>query len=363
MSPLERYQAQLQAPNFAADPAQQQAALALDALHSQLLAGARPKGLYLWGDVGRGKTMLMDLFHAALPEGQKRRMHFHRFMAWVHEELRSESGHAEPLRLIARRLAKGCKVLCFDEFFVSDIGDAMILARLFEALFDEGLVLVATSNIPIGRLYENGLQRDRFLPGIALLLAHCEELHLDGGEDHRLRHLRFQKTCFLPGEADFKELFQRLEPGAASQDPLGVCGRPIPVIRAGRQAAWFDFEALCGGPRSALDYIELAGRFRTLLVTGVPLLGGEAKEWIKARGTEDGVEAIATGERQVRYAVGDDPARRFIALVDELYDQQVALYLEAAAPPAELYLGGALTFEYRRTQSRLTEMQSAEYLG
>ncbi|EKE69907.1 cell division protein ZapE [Gallaecimonas xiamenensis] len=362
-TPAQRYQALLAGAGFAPDPAQAQAVTALNQLYQALKTPGQPLGLYLWGDVGRGKTMLMDLFFEALDDSLKLRLHFHRFMAWVHEELRQEAGHAEPLALIAKRLRQRCRVLCFDEFFVSDIGDAMLLTRLFQALFAEGLVLVATSNIPMQRLYENGLQRDRFLPGIALLQRHCRQLHLDGGLDHRLRHLKVVPTCFAPGQGHFAALFTQMTGQAPQAGQLLLCNRPVPTLGLADGVAWFDFKALCEGPRSALDYIALAGQVKLVLLSGVPLLGGQAKEWIKARGTEDGVEATATGERRVHYAVGDDPARRFISLVDELYDQKVALCLEAPAPPAALYQGGALAFEFRRTQSRLVEMQSSDYLG
>ncbi|WP_115717317.1 cell division protein ZapE [Gallaecimonas mangrovi] len=362
LSPLQRYQAQLNTPGFAADAAQAAAAKALETLYQQLKEGSASKGLYLWGDVGRGKTMLMDWFYDALPPAQTRRQHFHHFMKWLHQQLNLHSGQQEPLAAIASELSRSCKVLCFDEFFVSDIGDAMLIRRLFESLFAKGLVLVATSNVAIDNLFQQALQRERFLPGIALLKHHCQALHLEGGADHRLRHLSVIKTCFRPGEEDFTELFSRLEPRPQQRQHVQLCGRTLDAIKCGEQTVWMDFQVLCNGPRSALDYIDLASQFRQVLVTGVPLLGGRAHEWIKARGTEDGVVATETGERHIIYAEGDDPARRFISLVDELYDQGVALYLETQLPPAELYQGDTLNFEYRRTLSRLTEMQSAQYL-
>lgn len=362
LSPKARYQARLAEPGFVADPNQQQAIDALEALYQALQQPGNPRGLYLWGDVGRGKTMLMDLFFAALPEGMAVRQHFHHFMKWLHRALNDHAGQADPLVAIANELGKSCKVLCFDEFFVADIGDAMLIQRLFQALFAKGLVLVATSNIAIGGLFQQALQRERFAPGIALLTRHCQELHLDGGDDHRLRHLRRVQTCFAPGQADFAALFAALEQAPDNRRHIRLCGRELAVRAVGRRSVWMDFATLCGGPRSALDYIDLAGQFRQVLVSQVPVLGGKAHEWIKARGTEDGAEATQTGERQVFYAEGDDPARRFISLVDELYDRHVALYLEVPLPLANLYQGETLNFEFRRTLSRLTEMQSAEYL-
>ncbi|MEL4295087.1 cell division protein ZapE [Shewanella xiamenensis] len=361
------------------DPAQAQAVLALDKLYQQIIGrtDAQPlKGLYLWGDVGRGKTFLMDLFFDALPQQGKLRLHFHRFMARVHQALKEHAGQRDPLKLIAKNLAKECKVLCFDEFFVSDIGDAMILAGLFETLFAQGVVLVATSNIPIERLYENGLARHRFLPCIAQLLAHTQMLHLNGEQDHRLHALNHEpsaeaiaatsKHIGLTGTLDFDGIFTTLTQGAntVQANTLRVCQRDIPVVRATAEdqlpsVAWFDFYALCDGPRSQLDYIEIACRFKIVMLSGVPKLGGEVKSWIRARGTEDGTganQAATTGERQLSYAANDDPARRFISLIDELYDQDVSLYLSCDVPLVDLYQGGALSFEFRRTYSRLIEM-------
>ena len=377
-TPLAIYQAKIGF-ELIEDPAQAQAVLALDKLYQQIIGrtDAQPlKGLYLWGDVGRGKTFLMDLFFDALPQQGKLRLHFHRFMARVHQALKEHAGQRDPLKLIAKNLAKECKVLCFDEFFVSDIGDAMILAGLFETLFAQGVVLVATSNIPIERLYENGLARHRFLPCIAQLLAHTQMLHLNGEQDHRLHALNHEPSAEaiaaisnhigLSGTLDFDGIFTTLTQGANTVQTrtLRVCQRDIPVVRATAEGhlpsvAWFDFYALCDGPRSQLDYIEIASRFKIVLLSGVPKLGGEVKSWIRARGTEDGTgenQAAATGERQLSYAANDDPARRFISLIDELYDQDVSLYLSCDVPLMDLYQGGALSFEFRRTYSRLIEM-------
>lgn len=411
VTPLEAYRAKVSI-DLIDDPAQQQAVLALDVLFKQLMLQPHSaqfslinkqaiKGLYLWGDVGRGKTFLMDLFFDCLPSEGKLRLHFHRFMARIHQALREHSGKRDPLTLIAKNLAKECKVLCFDEFFVSDIGDAIILAGLFECLFKQGVVLVATSNIPIERLYENGLARHRFLPCIQLLQTHTQMLHLNGNQDHRMHasnpslnneigidsaevNASISRNIGITGTLDFEQIFDklvnRLTPNTPNMSAIGIsdsrmsntsltiCNREIPVIRAaiaptGSSVAWFDFYALCDGPRSQLDYIEIASRFKILMVSGVPKLGGEVKSWIRARGTEDGTgdnQAAATGERKLSYAANDDPARRFISLIDELYDQNVSLYLSCDVPLNELYQGGALSFEFRRTYSRLIEMSRSE---
>ncbi|WP_299492092.1 cell division protein ZapE [uncultured Shewanella sp.] len=378
MSPLRTYQSLLDNHALINDPAQMQAVLALDTLYQAIYqeqehhSHSVPKGLYFWGDVGRGKTFLMDMFYSNLQHTSKLRLHFHRFMARIHKELSLESGKRDPLKIVAKRIAKEAHVLCFDEFFVSDIGDAMILAGLFEALFQQGTILVATSNIQIESLYRNGLQRQRFLPTIDLLLAHTKQIHLDGTLDHRLRSLQFQQTYFLPHEIDFNDLFIKLtqeETPNSSKKALFISqgllihGRLIDTIKYSASCLWLSFDALCDGPRSQLDYIEIASQFTHLLLSNIPILGGEPRSWIRARGTEDGHFATETGERQLSYAINDDPARRFISLVDELYDQGVHLYLSAEVPLEQLYTQGALSFEFKRTLSRLTEMQSQEYLN
>lgn len=382
LSPLALYQAKVGV-NLIDDLAQQQAVLALDELFHQLTQHQKQttdllKGIYLWGDVGRGKTYLMDLFYECLPEKGKVRLHFHRFMGRIHQGLKDKAGQQDPLVTIADELAKECSVLCFDEFFVSDIGDAMILAGLFECLFKQGVVLVATSNIPIERLYENGLARHKFLPCIALLQQHTQMVHLDGEQDHRLHSLQSgpsesalkgaSRYIGLEGTLDFDTIFAELTQASGSttlnNSSVTICHREIPVIRATEvnlpnSAVWFDFYALCDGPRSQLDYMEIATSFNTVMLSGVPQLGGEVRGWIKARGTEDGIgdnQATSTGERTVSYAVNDDMARRFISLIDELYDQKVRLYLSCAVPLNALYPRGSLLFEFRRTYSRLIEM-------
>ncbi|ABG41216.1 AFG1-like ATPase [Paraglaciecola sp. T6c] len=386
LSPISVYQSQL-GKTLIEDASQREAIEALDGLYHQLIErnlceAAQVKGLYLWGDVGRGKTFLMDLFYDCLPQDGKLRLHFHRFMARIHQSLNEHSGQPNPLVSVAKALAQELgnerRVLCFDEFFVSDIGDAMLLSGLFECLFREGVVLVATSNIPIERLYENGLARHKFLPCIALLQQHINMLHLCGEQDHRLHHLDTSLSEADLGSlstyvgvsenmnfpAVFAQLTQEVDSTQVTNTTIEICHRDIPVRKAtnmktASNVAWFDFSALCEGPRSQLDYMEIASHFKTVMISEVPHLGARVRGWIKARGTEDGVgdnQATVTGERVLSYSKNDDKARRFISLIDELYDQNVRLYLSCDVPLDELYLDGALTFEFRRTYSRLIEM-------
>jgi cell division protein ZapE len=381
MTPIQRYQAQLDRPGFTLDSAQQGAIEQLEQLHLELARPRpawqwrrpAPRGLYLWGPVGRGKTLLMDIFHAAQHPGTALRLHFHRFMARIHRELTLESGKADPLRHIAHGLARQYRVLCFDEVQVSDIGDAMLLGRLFDQLLQSGVTLVATSNQPPGELYPDGLQRERFLPAIRLLEQKLQVQALDGGRDHR-RRPQPQADVLLraPADAQLARHFANLTglaaaDGAPGQAParsqLTLCNRPISVHARHSGVLWLTFSALCQGSRSSLDYIELAQRFHTLLLSDVPVFQGPMREGIKARGTEDGsFTPTTTGNRQVRWSAMDDPARRFISLIDELYDRNVTLYLSAEAEPESLYQQGQLQFEFQRTLSRLIEMQSQDYL-
>ena len=294
-------------------------------------------GLYLWGGVGRGKTYLMDLFHDTLPFAAKRRLHFHRFMHAVHDELRT-LGESDPLETVAQRLAADIRVLCFDEFHVSDIGDAMILAGLLKALFENGVTLVATSNVAPQRLYENGLQRRRFLPAIELIEQHTEVVHVTGEQDYRLRVLHQEGIYRTDGDVDaLRASFHALSHVVpVENDQLIVHDRPIRVRYSAKDVAWFEFADLCAGPRSQNDYIELARLFSTVVVNGIPVFG----------------EAAA----------GDDQARRFISLIDEFYDRKVKVLFSAAAPADELYRGALLNAEWLRTASRINEMQSDDYL-
>ncbi|MGI2169551.1 cell division protein ZapE [Shewanella sp. MF05960] len=382
-SPLQAYQKALNE-NLQQDPAQQQALLALEALYQQhITTTSAVKGLYMWGDVGRGKTFLMDLFYQCINQyhlGKQYhrdnqapilRLHFHRFMAMIHQQLNQTSGIRDPLTHIAKQIASQYQLICFDEFFVSDIGDAILLARLFDTLFHSGVTLVATSNIPIVDLYKNGLQRDRFLPTIDLLQRFTQEIHLDGDKDHRMslaasrQHPQTSLAWVsLPSIEDaddiftqMSQLFSHTSVPKISQQILRICQRDIAIEARHDRLGWFEFSALCEGPRSALDYIEIASQFSYVLLSNVPQLGGQVRSWIRARGTEDGSQATVTGERQLAYASEDDPARRFISLVDELYDQKVILIIHSHWLLDELYLDGALSFEFRRTYSRLTEMK------
>jgi cell division protein ZapE len=297
-----------------------------------------PRGVYLWGDVGRGKTFLMDMFYASLNTSRKQRKHFHRMMSDIHARLKSLHDLEDPLDHVAEEISRDTSVLCFDEFFVSDIGDAMLLARLLEGLFRRGVTLVATSNVRPADLYKKGLQRERFLPAIALLESHTRIEHVDDGADYRLRRLQDVGTYLTPADsvadAKLERFFRDCAASAGIDDPtLDILGRPVIARRCAADIAWFEFSALCDGPRSAQDYIELARRFQTVIVSQIPVL------------TPD----------------DDDATRRFISLVDEFYDRRVKLMVSAAAPVGRLYLGRELAFEFRRTASRLTEMQSAEY--
>ncbi|WP_133013254.1 cell division protein ZapE [Marinomonas flavescens] len=372
LSPLEAYQEKSHHQDIHFDEHQQVALLALNRVYLGLISPVLQsdksatveaiKGVYMWGDVGRGKTFLMDLFYECLPEGVGLRLHFHHFMARLHRELNMAFGQKNPLQGIAKRLAAECKVLCFDEFFISDIGDAMLLGGLVESLFDEGVVLVATSNIPVEGLFQSQLQKQRFEPSIALLQNHLESIHLHGEEDHRMRHKGTDPVYFVQDDNALELAFLTLSKGEVSSSPLVVCRRYIKVKKSSTNIAWFDFYDLCDGPRSSLDYIELAQRFSCILVSGIPPLSSEPYEHIKARGTEDGsIGSGQTGEREVSLGINDDAVRRFISLVDECYDHQVVLYLNAAVPLESLYLNGALLFEFRRTYSRITEMQSLYY--
>lgn len=297
------------------------------------------QGLYFWGGVGRGKTYLMDLFYETLPEAGKTRLHFHRFMRLVHQELRQLQGIEDPLRVIARNFSRTTKVLCFDEFYVSDITDAMILGGLLEVLFEEGLILVATSNIHPDDLYKDGLQRSKFLPAIETLKAATKVINVDGGVDYRLRALEAAELYHFPldAEADKSLLnsFRSICPDQGEPElVLMIEGRPITTRYCGDSVAWFDFSELCDGPRSQFDYVEIARLFQTILVSNVPLMEGNR----------------------------DDQARRFVSLVDEFYDRSVKLIISAEVGLHQLYRGGQLAFEFERTSSRLQEMMTHEYL-
>ena len=372
-TPMGRYRADLKREGFEYDPAQEAAVAHLQRLYDALLStpttvpktvlankGLKAKvagligkktsaqepvtpsvqGLYFWGGVGRGKTYLVDTFYESLPFADKMRTHFHRFMQRVHNELTHYKGEKNPLTLVASKFASEARVICFDEFFVKDITDAMILANLLEALFERGVVLVATSNIVPDDLYKEGLQRARFLPAIDLLNRHCQVVNVDSGVDYRLRALERAEIFHSPlDDAAEKELarsFREIAGHAGEEDaPLEINQRVLTTRRLHDDIAWFEFAALCDGPRSQNDYIELAREFHTIIVSNVPAMRG----------------------------ADDDLARRFINMVDEFYDRGVKVLMSAEVPVESLYQGGKLTFEYQRTLSRLQEMQSHEYLA
>jgi cell division protein ZapE len=344
------------------DAGQQAAASRLDELRTRLLEqsqsishklrsqlrrlSAQPSleaplpGLYLWGGVGRGKTMLMDLFYDSLPPQVGERSHFYRFMRQVHAELRKIRSRADPLDTVADRVAARVRVLCLDELFVSDIADAMILAGLFEGLFRRGVTLVATSNIAPQDLYKDGLQRQRFLPAIDLIQRHLEVVHLDGGVDYRLRQLEQAPTyldCKMPDSAlRMQQRFAALAgAGAGGPTTLTIENRHIKTQALGAGMVWFEFKDICEGPRSQDDYIELARLYHTVFISNVPLF---------TRSNENA-------------------ARRFVMLIDEFYDRNVNVVISAAAAPGALYHGERLQMEFLRAASRLVEMQTQLYLA
>ncbi|TBU99291.1 cell division protein ZapE [Stutzerimonas kirkiae] len=361
--PLAAYRAAIKQGDFHPDEAQHQAAQALQACHDAL-HGPSPDattGVYLWGPVGRGKTWLMDSFQRSL-DVPSRRQHFHHFMHWVHRRLFQLTGTADPLLALARELAEDTRVLCFDELFVSDIGDAMLLGRLLQAMFEQGVVLVATSNQPPRQLYAEGYNRERFLPAVDALERFTRVVAVDGGQDHRLHpgraHQRFW-TRQAGQPSVLGEVFTQLNGHRpASDEALPLGHRQLSVVRRGEKALWCRYAELCEQPFSAVDYIALCDRFQAILLGDIPALGSPQREGRIARGTEDGVERVAAGDRQLpALSVNDNGVRRFIALVDECYDRQIPLYLEAEVPLEQLYREGYLAFPFRRTLSRLQEMQ------
>ncbi|MFN6261977.1 MAG: cell division protein ZapE [Chromatiaceae bacterium] len=359
-----RYQSAVQTGQLSADPAQQQLVSQLDLLQQQVANGEASTGIYLYGPVGRGKTMLMDWFFDGTATPRKLRLHFHHFMAAVHQELRERQGEADPLVQVARSWAGQYQLLCFDEFFVSDIGDAMLLATLWRQLFAEGVVLVATSNCAPEDLYANGLQRARFLPFIALLQQHCHICNLDTGIDYRRqqptdwRYLGINKTSdWLRQQAE--QLYGAVEPCPQLQ----LHGRPIPALWCNDQVIAFDFMALCSGPRSQLDYMALcqpdqsrqdqSKQYRAIALVDVPQFLPESDTAI-LHGVE---ESYQREHSNVFVSKLDNEARRLIALVDECYERGVLLLCTATTPPEQWYQASQLSFAFERTVSRLHEMQ------
>ncbi len=355
----QRYQAAIQSGRLSPDPAQQQLISQLALLQQQLVSGEACTGIYLYGPVGRGKTMLMDWFFDSTTTPRKLRLHFHHFMAAVHQELRAREGEADPLVHVARSWAEKYQLLCFDEFFVSDIGDAMLLATLWRQLFAEGVVLVATSNCAPQDLYQNGLQRARFLPFIDLLQQHCHICSLDAGIDYRRqqptdwRYLGIDKNQnWLQQQAE--QLYGAVEPCRLIQ----LHDRPIPALWCNDQVIGFDFMALCSGPRSQLDYMALCqpdqGRqYRAIALANIPQFLPES-----ATAILHGVEENYQREHSTVFVSKlDNEARRLIALVDECYERGVLLLCTATTPPEHWYQARQLSFAFERTVSRLHEMQ------
>lgn len=363
-SPLAAYQQAIAHQGFISDPAQQHAIDHLqhcfEALHEP--GAPAPRGVYLWGPVGRGKTWLMDSFHNSL-QVPSRRQHFHHFMQWVHRRLFQLTGTADPLSTIARELAAEVRVLCFDELFISDIGDATLLGRLFLTLFDEGVVLVATSNQPPHQLYEHGHNRERLLPALAAIEQHMQVVDVDGGQDHRLHPGQAHPRYWVNNPTALVDVFTRLCPaGAVSSAPVMLNHQQLHPLRHCTEAIWFTFAELCERPLAATDFMTLCDSYPVILLGEVPALSGAEREARIARGTEDAVEQVKAGDRALpALSKQDDSVRRLIALVDECYDRRIPLYIEAAVPLTELYTQGALTFPFRRTLSRLQEMQLARF--
>ncbi|MDA0280693.1 MAG: cell division protein ZapE [Proteobacteria bacterium] len=364
MGPLQRYQLDLESNAITADDAQRTLVGHLQNLYERIIqtesnrsgplgrlkqwlfaseqAASPIQGLYIWGGVGRGKTYLMDVFFESLPGESKMRTHFHRFMQRVHRDLVSLQGQKNPLEHVADQIAAESRVLCFDEFFVRDIGDAMILAGLLEALFKRQVILIATSNIEPDRLYEDGLQRQRFLPAIESIKEHTQTVEIQSGVDYRLRSLAQATLYHCPittdTEAKLMACFYELAPETShvhKDAEIEILERRIGTQYCCDDVVWFAFEQICEGARSAFDYVELAKIYHAVILSGIPQMQDSAS----------------------------DSARRFISLVDELYDRRVKLVIAAEVPIAQLYIGEKLRFEFERAESRLIEMQSEAYLG
>jgi cell division protein ZapE len=352
---LDAYEALLATRGFVADAAQCTAAERLQRLYQELLSfkvarrgtlrrifspPSPPRGLYFWGGVGRGKSFLMDCFYDAVPYRRKRRIHFHAFMHDIHRQLNGLKGESDPLLKVAERIAGEVRLICFDEFHVSDIADAMILGRLLEALFERGVIFVMTSNYPPDDLYPSGLQRENFLPTIALIKSQVDVLQIDAGVDYRLRTLEQLEIFHYPADASAElkmaEYFAAMANGVGTAGGnVKVLGRAIQTLRRGNGVIWFDFKTLCGGPRSQNDYLELARGYHTVLLSGIPKMSAHMAS----------------------------EARRFTWLVDIFYDHKVKLIATADGAPDQLYTEGTQAGEFFRTASRLTEMRSREYLG
>jgi len=341
------YRQNLERRGFVQDPSQWRAVERLQHLYEEWSAYKRrrssalkrllvkpplPKGVYLWGPVGRGKSFLMDALFLCVPLVRKRRVHFHHFMREIHRELDELKGAEDPITEVAARTARRHRLICFDEFHVSDIADAMILGRFLQQVMEQGVEFVMTSNYHPDQLYPGGLQRERFLPAIELIKSRLDVISVDGGTDYRRLKMEQVRVYHLE-EGPLAQIFEELKDVQEEWHPLDVEGRTIPYRKRAGGVVWFDFQALCGGPRSYADYVDLAKRFHTLIVSGVPRMSARQS----------------------------DAARRFTWLVDVLYDERVKLVLSAEAPPEELFTEGQNAADFQRTVSRLHEMQSAEY--
>lgn len=354
MTPIAYYEEQCQKGLIEANPLQREAVQLLDNLFHQIIQEAkkrrqffskfrRPrsvKGLYIWGSVGIGKTFMMDCFYQTLPIPNKMRIHFHAFMKMVHEELKHHQGKTNPLQHIAKKIAKDHFILCFDELVVNDITDAMLLGRLLKALFTEGVTLVATSNVKPDDLYKKGLQRQLFLPTIELIKHHTHVFHLTSTVDYRLRHLKDAGVFYTPNDAHAQENMEKTFAVFAngtdvSHDPISIHGREIPVIKRTEHAIWFDFNKICGVPRSQHDYLDIVKEYRTIFISNIPTISAHAQDRIAL----------------------------FIRLIDVLYDTKTRLIASSESPVEKIYTEGRYLFEYQRASSRLIEMQSENYFS
>ena len=350
MDVVEVYQQNLQRRGFLSDSSQWRAVERLQQLHEEwseykkrrssalkrlLVKPPLPKGVYLWGPVGRGKSFLMDAFYLCVPLVRKRRVHFHHFMREIHRELDQLKGTEDPIAAVAERTARRYRLVCFDEFHVSDIADAMILGRFLEQTMERGVEFVMTSNYHPDQLYASGLQRERFLPAIELIKSRLDVVSVDSGVDYRRLKMEKVQVYHLGADAprQLEKIFQELKDVEEEKQPLDVEGRTIPYRKRAGGLVWFDFEALCGGPRSYADYVDLTKRFHTIILSGVPRMSAKQS----------------------------DAARRFTWLIDVLYDEHIKLVLSAEAAPEELFTEGENAADFQRTVSRLHEMQSAEY--
>lgn len=351
---IDAYESQLKARGFKSDPAQRAAAIRLQVMYSELLGFkvARqgkfkrlfvkpqvPRSLYFWGGVGRGKSFLMDCFFDAVPYQRKRRVHFHAFMQEIHNELKLLKNEADPLQKVGEKIARYTRLLCFDEFHISDIADAMILGRLLDALFQRDVIFVMTSNYPPEGLYPNGLQRINFIPTIEMMKRRLDVIEIDHGTDYRLRTLERIEIYLVPADDEaarkMREDFRRLAATELVAGTVDILGRSIPVVGQAPGVIWFGFETLCGGPRSQNDYLEIAREHHTVLLSGVPRMS----------------------------ANNASEARRFTWLVDVLYDHRVKLIMSAEVEAYDLYTDGHYANEFARTVSRLIEMRSHDYLA